>query len=49
MNFSLREFLPASEEAAQKVAETTGDLIGNKFADKITGTSSEKVLQRLLY
>ena len=29
----------ASKRAIQKTAEVTGDLIGNKIADKITGVS----------
>ena len=29
----------ASNRVVQKTAETTGDLIGNKIADKITSTS----------
>ena len=41
MNFSVREFLPTSKEATQKVAETTGVLIRNKIADKITSTASK--------
>ena len=31
----------ASERAIQKVAEATGDLIGNKIADKITSVSKK--------
>ena len=31
----------ASKRAIQKTAETTGDLIGNKFADKITSVSKK--------
>ena len=30
-----------SKGAIQKTAEATGDLIGNKIADKITSTSTE--------
>ena len=30
-----------SKRAIQKTAEATGDLIGNKIADKITSTSTE--------
>ena len=33
---------PASKRAIQKTAEATGDLIGNKIADKITSISSNK-------
>ena len=32
---------PASKRAIQKIAETTGDLIGNKIADKITSASKK--------
>ena len=32
----------ASKRAIQKTAEATGDLIGNKIADKITGRASRK-------
>ena len=31
----------ASKRAIQKIAETTGDLIGNKFPDKITNISKK--------
>ena len=31
----------ASKRAIQKTAEATGDLFGNKIADKITGTSKK--------
>ena len=31
----------ASKRAIQKTAEATGDLIGNKYADKITSVSKE--------
>ena len=31
----------ASKRAIQKVAEATGDLIGNKIADKITSVSKK--------
>ena len=31
----------ASKRAIQKIAEATGDLIGNKIADKITSVSTE--------
>ena len=33
----------ASKRAIQKTAEVTGDLIGNKIADKITGISKKPV------
>ena len=32
----------ASKRAIQKTAEATGDLIGNKIADKITSVSNKK-------
>ena len=32
----------ASKRAIQKTAEATGDLIGNKIADKITSVSKKK-------
>ena len=32
----------ASKRAIQKTAETTGDLIGNKIADRITSVSKKK-------
>ena len=32
----------ASKRAIQKIPETTGDLIGNKVADKITSLSKKK-------
>ena len=32
----------ASKRAIQKTAEATGDLIGNKIADKITNISKKK-------
>ena len=31
-----------SKKAVQKTAEATGDLIGNKIADKITSVSKKK-------
>ena len=31
-----------SKRAIRKIAETTGDLIGNKIADKITSVSKKK-------
>ena len=33
----------ASKRAVQKIAEATGDLIGNKIADKITSISKKTV------
>ena len=33
----------ASKKAIQKTAEATGDLIGNKIADKITSVSKKSV------
>ena len=38
----------ASERAIQKTAEATGDLIGNKIADKITSVSNKKSTKELL-
>ena len=35
----------ASRRAIQKTAETTGDLIGNKFADKITSISKKHSIE----
>ena len=35
-----------SERAVQKIAETAGDLIGNKIADKITLAGKTKSTQR---
>ena len=37
----LKNLLP-SKRAIQKTAEVTGDLIGNKIADKITSVSKKK-------
>ena len=37
----------ASERAIQKTAEATGDLIGNKTADKITSVSKKKSAKEL--
>ena len=37
----------ASERAIQKTAEATGDLIGNKIADKITSVSKKKSTKEL--
>ena len=37
----------ASKRAIQKIAETTGDLIGNKIADKITSVSKKKSAKEL--
>ena len=34
----------ASERAFQKTAEATGDLIGNKIADKITSVSKKNLI-----
>ena len=38
----------ASKRAIQKTAEATGDLIGNKIADKITSVSKKKPSKELL-
>ena len=35
----------ASKRAIQKTAETTGDLIGNKIADKITSVSKKPAME----
>ena len=37
----------ASKRAIQKTAEATGDLIGNKVADKITSVSKKKPAKEL--
>ena len=37
----------ASKRAIQKAAEATGDLIGNKVADKITSVSKKKSTKKL--
>ena len=37
----------ASNRAIQKTAEATGDLIGNKIADKITSVSNKKIYKRI--
>ena len=37
----------ASKRAIQKTAEATGDLIGNKIADKITSVSKKKPAKEL--
>ena len=37
----------ASKRAIQKTAEATGDLIGNKIADKITSVSKKKFTKEL--
>ena len=39
----------ASKRAIQKTAEATGDLIGNKTADKITSVSKKKSTKELQY
>ena len=36
-----------SKRAIQKIAEATGDLIGNKIADKITSVSNKKSAKEL--
>ena len=36
-----------SKRAIQKTAEATGDLIGNKIADKITSVSNKKPVKEL--
>ena len=37
----------ASKRAIQKIAEATGDLIGNKIADEITNVSKKKSTKEL--
>ena len=37
----------ASKRAIQKITEATGDLIGNKIADKITSVSKKKSTKEL--
>ena len=37
----------ASKRAIQKTAETTGDLIGNRIADKMTSVSKKKFVKGL--
>ena len=41
------EIKTASKRAIQKPAEATGDLIGNKIADKITSVSKKKSMKEL--
>ena len=36
----------ASERVVQKTAETTGDLIGNKIAGKITSLGKSKIKEK---
>ena len=36
-----------SKRAIQKTAEATGDLTGNKIADKITSVSNKKIMKEL--
>ena len=36
----------ASKRAIQKTAEATGDLVGNKFADKITSASKNRIMKK---
>ena len=45
-NLQQMQYKPASERVIQKTAVATGDLIGNKIADKIT-TVSKKSLKEL--
>ena len=37
----------ASERVVQKIAEATGDLIGNKIADKITSIGKPKEKEKM--
>ena len=39
----------ASKRAIQKIAEATGDLIGNKIADKITSVSTELHSKKFIF
>ena len=38
---------PASKRVVQKTAEATGDLIGNKLADKITSIGKPKEKEKI--
>ena len=40
-NFTTDAIKPTSKRAIKKAAEATGDLIGNKIADKITSVSKK--------
>ena len=46
-NFTTDAIKTASKRAIQKTAEVTGDLIGNKNADKITSVSKKKSVKEL--
>ena len=46
-NFTTDAIKTASKRAIQKTAEVTGDLIGNKNADKITSVSKKKSAKEL--
>ena len=46
-NFTTDAMKTASKRAIQKTAEVTGDLIGNKNADKITSVSKKKSAKEL--
>ena len=43
----LQQIKTTSKRAIQKTAEATGDLIGNKIADKITSVSNKKSTKEL--
>ena len=45
----LQQIKTTSKRAIQKTAEATGDLIGNKIADKITSVSNKKSTKELRY
>ena len=46
-NFTTDAIKTAPKRAIQKTAEVTGDLIGNKNADKITSVSKKKSVKEL--
>ena len=46
-NFTTDAIKTASKRAIQKAAEVTGDMIGNKNADKITSVSKKKSAKEL--
>ena len=46
-NFTTDTIKTASKRAIQKTAEVTGDMIGNKNADKITSVSKKKSAKEL--
>ena len=46
-NFTTDAIKTASKRTIQKIAEATGDLIGNKIADKTTSVSKKKSTKEL--